>query len=121
MLNGMIQAFHEGGWGMYPTLFFGTWSVAIALRYAMKPTTGTGGLLGLVLTTVCSGLLGTFTGLIRTLGAAAQHPIEKAMKFIIIGTSETLHNVTLALVLVTIVCLAFAVGSYRRGPTSSPA
>lgn len=81
---------------MWPTLGIGLLTLAHAARHrGTRDRT----LAALCLATAGSGLLGALTGMIRTMQFAASHPLEQQIRFVLIGTSESLHNVTLALVL----------------------
>ena len=115
MLLGAIQdAFREGGWGMYPTLAIGSWALIETLRQnrATAPSYRTA--FALSLATMLAGLLGTFTGFITTLKYAADHPLEEQIRFVILGFSESLHNLTLAMIMSMLVTLSYAVAHLRR-------
>lgn len=109
----MTGAFHEGGWGMYPTLVFGVLMVAGAVAYAIRPGRRFIPLqvsLG-VMTLVC-GSLGFVTGLIRSLGAIGG--VEEGRRWIwLIGLGESLNNVALALLLIAVAALVGSVGALR--------
>ena len=67
----MIEAFHRGGWGMYPTAIAGTVLVVTAAHYAWRP--GRPSLvIGLGVLTFLVSCLGFVTGVIKTTLAAGQ-------------------------------------------------
>ena len=113
-MGGIEQAFHEGGWGMWPTLIMGTLALALALRHALVPRpTLLPLIIGIGLATLFSGFLGLTVGLIRTFGFL--HQVEPANQLAIAfaGTSESMHNLALALILGELLALLTGVGSYR--------
>ena len=115
MLLGAIQdAFRQGGWGMYPTLAFGTWALIETVRQNGKTAPSYRTALGLSFATLLAGLLGTTSGFIRTLQYAADHPFEQQIRFVILGLSETLHNLALAIVMLMLASLAYAIGQLRH-------
>lgn len=109
----MGEAFHLGGWGMYPTSVFGLLLIAAAIRYAMSPERRFVPLqVSLGIMTLASGGLGFVTGMIKSAlaidGAAAD------MRWIwVVGMGESLNNVALALALLTIGALAASLGALR--------
>jgi hypothetical protein len=109
----MSEAFHSGGWGMYPTLAFGMLMIGVSLAYAFKPERRFIPLqISLGIMTFVAGSLGFVTGLIKSLGAI--HQVPEARRFIwLIGLGESLNNVALALVLVVLAALAISVGALR--------
>jgi len=115
----MGEAFKLGGFGMYPTLFFGIVFLGAALGYARNPGKGRlvlPGVLGFL--TLTAGFLGFFIGMITTLTYAAGDPamnLEQLVRVVAMGTSESLHNVCLALALNVMGGIVLAVGAYRRG------
>ncbi|MDC0741426.1 hypothetical protein [Polyangium mundeleinium] len=110
----MGEAFRLGGFGMYPTLFFGIILFGAALGYARNP--GKGRLLlpaVLAFLTLTAGFLGFCTGIVTTLMYAAERPEMAAV--VAMGTAESLINVCLALAMNVIGGIVVAVGAYRRG------
>lgn len=112
-MSGINEAFHMGGWGMYPTLFFGLLMIATALWYAVRPERRfTPLLVSCGLMTFVSGCLGFCTGVIRSLAAVGQ--VSAEMRYIsLIGIAESLTNVVLAFVLIMLAMLAVSVGAWR--------
>ncbi|MDI1432690.1 hypothetical protein [Polyangium sorediatum] len=110
----MGEAFRLGGFGMYPTLFFGIILFGAALGYARNP--GKGRLLlpaVLALLTLTAGFLGFCTGIVTTLMYAAEAP--NMAPLVAMGTAESLINVCLALAMNVIGGIVVAVGAYRHG------
>jgi hypothetical protein len=109
----MGEAFRLGGWGMIPTMIVGLLLVASAVRYAMSPERRYVPLqisLG-ILTLACGGL-GFVTGMMRSFSAVGAVPADERWIWMI-GTSESLNNIALALALVSIGAIATSVGALR--------
>jgi hypothetical protein len=116
----MDQAFHNGGWGMYPTLVLGTLMIAASIAYALRPERQLVPLqISLGIMTLVVGSLGFVTGVIKSLTAIHQVPAEQ--RFIwLIGLGESLNNVALALTLVALGALAISVGAFRLAVAPAP-
>jgi len=106
------EAFTLGGWGMYPTLVFGALTLGAAIWYAMTPERKRL-LLPAVLAfvTLSAGILGFLTGVMVSLTGAAD--TANIMKFVALGTAESLHNVCFALAWTILSGLVVAVGAWR--------
>ena len=111
----MREIFHTGGFGMYPTAFFGLILIAVAIRYAIKPESRFVPLqITLGLLTLFSGALGFITGLIASFSAMSGVPATGSAQWIpLIGAAESLHNVALAIALVIFAVMAASVGAGR--------
>lgn len=108
----MSEAFHHGGWGMYPTLVIGVLLVGAAVGYAWRPERRRLLLIvWLQALTLLVGTLGFVSGMIRAARIAGESPSPNAT--ILVGLSESLHNVGLALGLVVAAGIAGAVGLAR--------
>ncbi len=108
----MLEAFRLGGWGMYPTLFFGVLFITVAIGYARNAERARLVLLSVLsLLTAAAGSLGFVTGAIVTLTHAAGEPNQDAI--VAMGISESLHNLGLALVLIVLGGMATAIGAWR--------
>jgi len=109
----MLHAFELGGWGMYPTLIFGSLLVLAAVKYAMNPERRFVPLLvSLGLMTVVMGALGSVTGMIRCLLAMEQ--VKPDDRWIwMLGLGEALNDVGLALALVGMAMIATTIGAFR--------
>ncbi|MEP6653679.1 MAG: hypothetical protein ABJA82_09990 [Myxococcales bacterium] len=108
-----MEAFHSGGWGMYPTLVFGVLMIGASVAYALRPERRFIPVqISLGIMTLVAGSLGFVTGLIKSLGAI--HQVPEDQRFIwLIGLGESLNNVALALTLVVFAALAISVGAVR--------
>ena len=109
----MRGAFHDGGWGMGPTLLFGLLMLAASLRYLWSPEKRYVPLqVSLGIMTLACGALGFVTGVMKSFGAMGQ--VGPDLKWIwMLGVGESLNNVALALALVTSSALAASVGAFR--------
>jgi len=107
------DAFHSGGWGMFPTALFGLLMMAVSVRYAVRPDKRHVPLIvSAGVLTMVGGLLGFVTGLIKSLEALGGVGPER--RFIwLIGMGESLNNVGLALALVLAATLATTIGAWR--------
>ena len=115
----MLERFHLGGWGMYPTLVFGCLLIASVVRVMSAPSRRQVLLaitLGALVT--ISGLLGFLTGFIRTLDAAAS---ASDSTLVLVGTSESLNNVALSLMILALTGVIIAVSLWRRREPIVPA
>ncbi len=113
----MRQFFLEGGFVMFPTAFFGTGSLLLALFYALRPT---GRLLPLIGAlggaSLLAGVVGMVMGLKATIAGITgtpDLPPETARMIGLVGFSESSNNLLLALGLTVLVALALGVGGFR--------
>ncbi|WP_437563382.1 hypothetical protein [Sorangium sp. So ce542] len=114
----MVEAFHMGGWGMYPTLVFGPLLLAASVRYAVSPERRFVPLqVSLGILTLVSGGLGFVSGTIKSLTLMGAVPPDARWLWIV-GLGESLNNVALALALLILSALAATVGAYRISQTS---
>jgi len=117
----MSDAFHQGGFGMYPTTLFGLLLLAATIRYALTPSPRFVPLLiSLGILTMASGGLGFVAGLIKSVSAIGGVGAEQRWIWLL-GLGESLNNVALALVLVTLGALAASIGALRLGRVPSTA
>ena len=109
----MGEAFRLGGWGMIPTAIFGLAMVAAAVRYAMAPDKRYVPLqVSLGILTLAGGGLGFVTGVIKSL--MAMDSVQPDQRWLwMLGVGESLHNLALALGLVTIGSIAASIGAVR--------
>jgi hypothetical protein len=109
----MIEMFRLGGFGMIPTFLFGVLAVVASARFAFRPERRHVPLqVSLSTLTLAAGGLGFVTGLIKSLLAMGEvGPDERWMW--LLGAGEALHNLALALALLTLGGLAASVGALR--------
>lgn len=118
----MLEAFKLGGWGMFPTLICGVLTVAVSVRYAVKPEKRFVPLLiSTNVMTLVAGTLGFVTGLIATATYIGGVKTEEVPLITVIGAGESLHNIALALVLMMLAAIAATVGAFRtsRDPVAA--
>jgi hypothetical protein len=100
---------------MYPTLFAGIVLVIAAGRFAFAPARGRlAPIVGLGVLVSLTSVLGFVTGIIRTTAGAGQ--INDAYErggVIVVGFSESLHNIGLGLCLLVLATLGVVVGLAR--------
>jgi hypothetical protein len=110
----MLEAFKLGGWGMFPTLICGVLTVAVSLRYAVKPERR---FIPLLITTnvmtLVAGTLGFVTGLIATATYISQVETAQVPLITVVGAGESLHNIALALILMMFAAIAATIGAFR--------
>jgi len=115
----MLNIIHEAGWGAYPVILFGVSAIAMAVRHLVSPSTKhqttTKWLMGL---TVLAGLLGTATGVQRSAQFITNVGADERWIFLT-GLYESLHNLTMALVLVTFAMLGLFGAHLRQTPDAS--
>jgi hypothetical protein len=114
----MGEAFRLGGWGMFPTMFFGVLLIAASIRFALSPERRFVPLqVSLGIMTLASGGLGFVTGMIASVSSLEGN----ARGIWLIGMGESLHNVALAFALVTLGGVAASVGALRIARTAPEA
>lgn len=112
----MSEAFHQGGWGMFPTSLMGLVLLVVAGLYARRPEKGKlGVVLGFAAMTFLAGCLGFVAGAIKTLAATAQisDPTMSPGQLAAQGISESLQNVALALILLVLAAIVTTIGTIR--------
>jgi hypothetical protein len=115
----MGEAFHQGGWGMYPTTVAGLILIVTAIRYAMAPDAARALVVRrLSVVTFLTGLLGFTVGCIKTFLAAKDLPASELGSVIVTGVGESLNNIALSLCLVILGGIAMVVGAARRAPNA---
>lgn len=106
----MQEAFHQGGWGMFPTAFFGLVLLALAARYAMAPDRRRLFLVRHVSVLVgMAGVLGFLSGVIKTFTTI---PLEKP-QIAIYGVGESANNLALAAAMLVLARCITAFGAAR--------
>jgi hypothetical protein len=110
----LYQAFRDGGAGMFPVLGFGSVLVVTSVKYALRPESRMVPLLlSLGVLTLLSGCLGFTMGIMTTLRAASQLGPDQHTVIAMLGFAESLHDLALALILMTMSTLATVIGAYR--------
>lgn len=114
--------FHDGGWGMYPTALFSFFLLAAAILHAVRPDKGLSTLVAcLGATTMSAGLLGTTVGVVTSLTALPSAPPQMdRLTLGALGCAESLHNLVLALMVVTLCGLIASIGSFRAALDTAP-
>ena len=102
----MLEAFHLGGWVMFPTTIAGLILVVCAWRFAARPArdrlpviSWLGALVGL------TSLLGFVAGVIKTLVAAGGVPPNDVIVTVITGIGESANNLLLGLTICVLATL----------------
>jgi hypothetical protein len=114
--------FRDGGWGMFPTTFWGFLLLASGFLYLLRPESRyTPLVFCLGFLTVISGVLGTLTGLIMTFRYLQDVAPADQLKIAALGAAESTNNIVLALVLTTLAALPTLGGVIRnlRRPASA--
>lgn len=111
----MLEAFREGGWGMFPTALFGVLSLAVAIRYATRPSNRWIPLqIALAILTLATGALGFVTGLIASATHVGGVEPGRVVQLFAVGFGESLHNVSLALATLSLAAMLVSVGAVRQ-------
>lgn len=107
--------YQNGGWGMWPTTLFGFFLVASCVLLMLRPEKRFVPLVArLGVLTFASGLLGTSVGFIKTFRYVAETvPREEQLEIALIGVSESLNNLVLALLIIAISMLLATIGAAR--------
>jgi dipeptide/tripeptide permease len=112
--------FRDGGWGMYPTTLFGFLLVAAGVLCLLRPERRFVPLvLCLGALTLSSGLLGTTTGLVNTFHYLPRvQEVDQRFTIAALGCAESLNNLVLALILLTLTGVLGAVAALRAALSS---
>jgi hypothetical protein len=109
----IMEMFHEGGFGMYPTLVFGLLLLGVAVRYAIEPSKRFVPLLAaLGVLSISSGTLGFVTGVIKSIQGMQAAKLDNLI-YPVFGAGEALNCVALSLMCVTLAALTAAVGAWK--------
>jgi hypothetical protein len=109
----MLEFIKEGGFPIFPVLFFGLLSLVTAVRYAATPRRDLLALvIGLGVTTVILGALGTALGVQKS--AEYIGAVEDSKRWIfLLGLKESLCNMVLALAIAALDSLVATAGAWR--------
>ena len=117
----MLNAFRDGGFGMFPTQIFGVLMLVVAVRYAARPEPRVIPLVAsLGVLTLLAGALGFVTGIVTTMKAVAQVPAGDRY-IALIGLGESANNLALALLLAVLSMLAVVLGAWKLSRAAAPA
>ena len=109
----MLDAFHKGGWGMYPTLLASLALIIAAVRYArhtdVRRLQVVRVLSFLVFLVAC---LGFTMGVINSFSAAGDKPDELST-LVVVGVGESLYNIGLGLCLLVVATIIRVLGTSR--------
>ena len=111
----MQDAFHLGGWGMYPTTIAGLVLLFAAVRYARQPDLIRREVVRrLAMLTFLVSCLGFVTGVIKSFVAAGADNMSPDLgRMVVGGVGESLNNVGLGLVLLIVASIATSIGAAR--------
>jgi hypothetical protein len=113
----MQQAFHHGGWGMYPTTIVGLVLLFTALMYARDPDARRmRSVRYLSVLTLLVSVLGFTTGVIRSFMAAGDIPGSELGNVVVAGVGESLNNIGLGLVILVMTWILASIGAARMAP-----
>jgi hypothetical protein len=109
----MQEAFRLGGWGMYPTALIGIVLVIAAMHYAWHPVRASAVIVRrLAVLTMLSATLGFVSGVIKSFTAAGGNDWQIA-KYVVVGVGESMTNLGLGLMLVTLATVFSTVAAFR--------
>lgn len=110
----MGEAFHLGGWGMYPTTVAGLALVAVAIRYALAPDARRRQFVRALATlTALTGALGFTAGCIKTFLTAGNLAPTEAVPTVFVGVGESAHDLGLMLCMLVLAAICVAIGAFR--------
>ena len=111
--------FEAGGWGMYPTAFFGFVFVASGILFSFRPE---GRFVPVVfcagVAALGAGILGAAVGVVTTFRYVQTVAPAEQIKIAMLGCAESLNNLVLALMLAIPTALLALVGAARAAMRS---
>lgn len=113
----MLTLFETGGYGMFPTCFFGLLTLAAAAVFAVRPERRFVPLVvSTSLLTLATGALSFVSGVIVSLGAILDASDRSVA---LVGVAEAAHALALALGFVVVALMGASLGTLRiaRGPS----
>jgi hypothetical protein len=114
--------FESGGFGMYPVAIFGFVLVASGVLLMLRPERRLVPIVACAaVLTLGAGLLGTAVGIVNTLHYVHTLPAGDRLDVTAVGCAESLHNLVLALMLVTATGILALVAAVRasRAPAAA--
>jgi hypothetical protein len=112
----MQEAFHHGGWGMFPTLLFGVILNVAAIQFARQPSRPRLRLVkSLGLLTVLAGLLGFTAGCIKSFTSLGSYEGPDGHIVALIGVGESANNLGFAMAMLVVAAIAVSIGVARAG------
>ena len=115
--------FRDGGWGMYPTSIFGFFLVIAGVLCLLRPERRfVAPTLCLAALTLSSGALGTTIGFVTSFHYLPQvRDVSQRFTIAALGCAESLNNLVLALILVTLTALLGSLAAVRAALSTSSA
>jgi hypothetical protein len=111
----MLDLFHLGGWGMYPTLAACIALVVASIAHVLHPERGRALVHQLTWLVSLLAVLGFLTGIIKCFCACADAPAYAIERFVIAGTGESLTNIALGLAVLAVARIVLTFGAARGG------
>lgn len=113
--------FRDGGWGMYPTSIFGFFLVIAGVLCLLRPERRfVAPTLCLAALTLSSGALGTTIGFVTSFHYLPQvRDVSQRFTIAALGCAESLNNLVLALILVTVTALLGSLAAVRAAFSTS--
>ncbi len=107
--------FRDGGWGMYPTSIFGFFLVIAGVLCLLRPERRfVAPTLCLAALTLSSGALGTTIGFVTSFHYLPQvRDVSQRFTIAALGCAESLNNLVLALILVTVTAMLGSLAAVR--------
>ena len=114
LIHAIGSFYREGGIGMFPTTLLGLGALALAVRHVVRPSPEREATIrGLTLATVAAGALGAIMGFVATFRFVQHVPVGEQGATTMLGLSESLHNLELALALAVLVLMVGSFGAMR--------
>ena len=111
----MSEAFHLGGWGMYPTTLAGLILVVSAWRFAFHPLRARLAFVKWMAVLVSlTSVLGFVTGCIKTMLAAGQLSGNDAIGVVVTGIGESANNLGLGLCMLIVATIGVVIGHGKK-------
>jgi hypothetical protein len=110
----MLDAFRQGGWGMYPTLIAGCFLMFAAFQYARRPGAPRLRVLRFLgVLVILTSMLGFVAGVINTCTHVTPELGPDLGMTVVIGVGESLHNIGAGLVWLVMATIVATFGASR--------